>query len=422
MHFKTEKFPNGVGLAVANMAHLKSVAMGLWVKVGPINESELESGLSHSEEHERFQGTRRRSSGKLAQIFDRIGRVEAFTAIDKTGYGARVSKRHLPELTDVLFDVFLHSKFAPQNIARQKGVIIEEIMAARDNPHSLASLKMNEALWPNHPLGRPILGTPETVSSFTPDDFKSFNKRFYHGGNLWISLAGNIGFREARALMKPYIDQVPAGTPSVSTPVTAMPDKPQAFVDTKMDLQQTAFSLGLPGLSREHKLRYPAEILDSILGGGMSSCLFQNVREKHGLAYHISSSLRVYPDTGVLQIQGGVNDKRLMDALTCTVREMERLARNGPTPRELADTKSRMIEDFEISMENPGGQMSWMGDSMTLYGRIRDIKEESARMSAVTGREVRDSMRELLGSNKACLSVVGPIPTERQMLSLVSFR
>jgi len=319
------------------MPHVRSVSMGVWVDVGARDESPSENGLSHLIEHMIFKGTRRRSAYDIAKEFDAIGgHTNAFTSFETTCNHAKVMDARLESMVDILSDIFLNSVFDPTEIERERPVILQEIGMSEDNPEDYLQTLAGRAVWGDTPLGRSILGTRENVSAFTSQDVKRFFKRLYQPERILISAAGNLDHQKFVALVRDGFEQI--------NPGNGFPERtaPPVLANTgifQRDLEQEHLCINTPGISISDPRRFAFSLLNTILGGNMSSRLFQEVREQRGLAYSVYSFASSYMDNGLFGLYAGVSPDNTQQTLDLMLQQLDRLQTEPVGADELADAK-----------------------------------------------------------------------------------
>src|SRR6202453_1105655 len=334
MIFTQERLDNGTQLAVAEMPHVESVSLGFWLGVGGRHESLRQNGIFHFLEHMLFKGTTKRTAREISEAVEGVGGyLNAFTAEEMTCYYARASATHLRTVVDVLSDMLLRATFPAVEIERERGVIQEEIRMYEDQPSQLAQDLASGLLWPNNPLGRPLAGTSENIQRMRRRDLLNYRRKFYHSGNLCITVAGKTDLAEVRELLRPLLRQFPTGPRALITPVPRRQTAPR-FEVVRKPIEQTQFVVGMRGVSRHDPRRSAFRLMSVMLGENMSSRLFQNVREKHGLAYSIGAGANYYQETGSLFINAGVENSKATQAMRLPLQ----------TIREMASAAPRMVE------------------------------------------------------------------------------
>ena len=349
-----EVFDNGVRLITETMDHVRSVSVGVWLTRGSRHEPIEHGGIAHFVEHMLFKGTTSRSAQDIAQEVDCLGgHLDAFTSKEYAGYYIKVLDDHLPKAIDVLSDLVLNPAFAPADIEREKKVILEEIKMVEDTPDDLVHELFTQSFWDGHPLGRPILGSPESVDSLSSDVLRTYFDSTYTAGNLVIVAVGNVTHERMRELvvaaflrLQPRSDQTTERPPAVL---------PQAQVRTK-ELEQSHVCLGTSSYPQNHDDRYAAYVLNTMLGGSMSSRLFQNVREKRGLAYAVFSNLSAYRDAGSLTVYAGCANEAVQEVVRLVVDELRGM-KIEPPEAELRRAKDHLKGSLMLSLESTSSRM-----------------------------------------------------------------
>jgi predicted Zn-dependent peptidase len=401
-----EVLDNGLRLITESMPHVRSVTIGVWLTRGSRHESDERSGIAHFVEHMLFKGSDTRTAEDIAQSIDSIGgQLDAFTAKEYASYYIKVLDDHLPLAVDLLSDIVLRPAFAPEEIEREKKVILEEIKMVEDTPDDLVHELFTEHFWEGHPLGRPILGSKETVAAFTRDALRSYFGGAYVGSNIIVSAAGNIEHARVRELIEKAFGSVARdGEPLNGTPPRVLP---QVITRTK-DIEQSHVCLGTSSFPQRHDDRYVSYILNTILGGSMSSRLFQNIREKRGLAYSVFSGLSAYRDAGNLTIYAGCATDAIGEVVDLCIAEM-RAMRQTPVPEsELRRAKDHLKGSLMLSLENTASRMSHLGRQEIYFDRHFGLDETLAGVENVTADDVQRVARELFTGGPLAATVVGP--------------
>jgi predicted Zn-dependent peptidase len=391
-----EVLENGLTLLTESMPHVRSVAIGVWLKRGSRHETPAQSGISHFIEHMVFKGTKNRSAETIAAEMDSIGGfMDAFTAKEFAAFHLKVLDEHLPLAAEILGDIVLNPLFDPVEMVKEKKVIYEEINMVEDTPDDLVMELFTAAFWPDHPLGRPILGTKKSVGDFRRGDLSSFFKRVYHPGNIVIAAAGNLEHRHAAELVRRHFGGLGSGrTPGNGH---APPWSASRIVTrAKKELEQVHLCLGSRAYPQAHHDRYGSYIVNTVLGGSMSSRLFQNVREKRGLVYSISSGVTAYSDAGILSVYAGTSLDSIDEVLRLTLEEMKRL-KGDPLPAdELRRAKDHLKGSLMLSLENTGARMSHLARQEIYFGRQFGLDEIIAGIEAVSADDVQRVASEIL--------------------------
>ncbi len=419
--FETSQLSSGVRVATAEMAHMESVSLGVWVGVGGRYEPARLSGASHFIEHLLFKGTVRRTAKKISQTVEGIGGyLNAFTSEETTCYYAKASHEHLDTLLDVLTDMYLHPRFATVDINKERGVIKEELLMYRDQPDHYVHELLTETLWPEHPLGRSLTGTAKTLDAMDRRALLAFKHKKYVSANTVVAVAGrcrhdDIVRRVERMLTLPH-----NGRPPAFAPAHELQRVPRLRFFNK-NCEQSHLAIGVRGYSRHDSRRYALKVLSVILGENMSSRLFQVIRERHGLAYSIQSSTSYFADTGALLISAGLDTKRLPRALALILAELRKAAKLPPSAVELRRAKDYAIGQMRLGLESTANRMMWIGEHLLAYGSIQSPAEVEQRIAAVTPEAVQSIAADIFRDNRLNVAVITPSKDERSINALLSF-
>ena len=405
---------NGVRVLHEKLEHVRSCALGVWVENGSCHEPDELAGISHYIEHMMFKGTETRTATDLAQAFDAIGgQVNAFTTKEHTCYYARTLDTHVQKAAELLCDMVLHSAFRPEDVDLERGVILEEIGMYEDTPEDLVSEILSAAVYPSQPLGRPILGTQGTLQHIDSAALKDYRSKQYVGENTIISLCGSFSDADLKAVCEAF-SALPAGQPREMPQATYR----KAVVVKKKDIEQNHLLLVFPGLYANHPDRYVLAALNNILGAGMSSRLFQRVRERSGLCYSIYSFTSLYQNTGVLGIYVALGRETQEDALRMIREELELFRDEGVTQEELSRTKEQLKTTLLMSLESTNSRMSSMARNEMIFGHAQSPEEAVEKLEQVTVEDVHRLAKELLDFDQMSFSAVGNVsqPEEYQAL------
>jgi predicted Zn-dependent peptidase len=398
--------PNGIRVITEAMPAVRSVAIGFWLGTGSRAEKPRESGISHFIEHMLFKGTPRRSAEAIARELDSIGgHLDAFTGRELVGYNTKVLDEHLPLAFDILADMLLNPLFEADDVEKEKGVILEELKMDTDNPESFIHELFVSRFWHGHPIGRPIIGTKKNIAGFTRDELRDFHRRFYTPRNLIITAAGSLDHGEIAALAEKYFSTLPAGGDRPDGP---RPEpKAPILLKQRRSLEQVHFCLGAPMLEAAHPLRYAAYTLNVVLGAGMSSRLFQNIRERQGLAYSIFSELNLYRDAGMLAVYAGASAANVRALLDGVMTEIRRLKTEPLAPDELRLAKDNMKGSLVLSLESTSSRMGNLARQWLTYGRFYSINEVIAGIEAVTADQVLETAASHFNTKSIGMALLG---------------
>jgi predicted Zn-dependent peptidase len=411
--------PNGLRILTEQMPHVRSVSIGVWLARGSRHEPEAQSGIAHFVEHMLFKGTGTRTAEDIAQTIDSIGgQMDAFTAKEYASYYIKVLDEHLPLAVDVLSDIVMHPAFSGDDIEREKKVVLEEIKMVEDTPDDLVHELFTENFWHNHPLGRPILGSKETVESLNAEGLRRYFSRAYSAPNLIIAAVGNVTHEQVRDLIVRAFE----GLPTESEPISDTPPRvvPRIIIRNK-ELEQSHVCLGTSGYCQDHEDRYSSYVLNTVLGGSMSSRLFQNVREKRGLAYAVFSGLSAYRDAGSMTIYAGCANDAVSELIDVVIVELRRL-KDEPLPEaELQRAKDHLKGSLMLNLESTSSRMSHLARQEIYFDRQFGLDETLEGVSRVTQADVQRVARDLFADGALAATVLGAvnglkIPPERLSL------
>jgi predicted Zn-dependent peptidase len=409
--------PGGLRVLTEPVPGVRSVSLGIWVAVGSRDETPAQAGAAHYLEHLLFKGTRRRTAAEIAEVFDAVGgELNAFTAKEHTCFYAHVLDADLPMAVDVLADVVTDAVLEPAHVELERNVVLEEIAIRDDDPEDLLGELFDEALFGDHPLGRPIVGTEDSVRAMDRSVLHEFWRSRYTTPRMVVAAAGNLHHESVVDLVGAALDRAASRAGRCSEPAPLRAAYPPAPTGVRLallpdDSEQAHLMIGVPGVSR-HDARRPAlSVLSTALGGGPSSRLFQQVREERGLAYSVYSSTASYADAGSLNIYVGCGPERLGEVATVVRGVLADVAANGLTDAELARARGSLRGGLVLGSEDTPSRMNRIGASEIDLGRQRTIGESLDRISAVTGEQVATLARELL-EQPLVTAVVGPFDDE----------
>jgi predicted Zn-dependent peptidase len=389
---------------------VRSVAIGFWVGAGSRDETDAKTGVSHFIEHLLFKGSQHYSAQEIAEIFDALGgELNAATSREHTMVYARVPDDHVQQALDVMTDMVFAPSFADLDSERE--VVLEEIAMYEDTPGELVHDLFSEAVFGRHALGRPVIGTADVISSVTRRVLSGYHRQMYAGGNVVIAAAGNVEHKRlVRMLVKAQSQhRPPAGGPRVRRPLVKAP--PPGFRFARKDTEQYHVCVGAPGISRSDRRRFAASLLDAILGGSASSRLFQEIREKRGMAYSVYSFASQYTDTGLVGVYLGTREENLGPCLEITAEQLRDIAEGQIRPQELARAKENLKGRIMLSMESTSNRMSRLGKSLITDTELLSVDRVIAEITAVDADEVAELAGMLLAPERLSVSGIGP--TER---------
>jgi predicted Zn-dependent peptidase len=400
-------YDNGLCLLTESMPDVRSVSLGVWLTRGSRHEGDAAAGMAHFAEHMLFKGTTTRTAEDIAQQVDSMGgQLDAFTAKECTSYYVKVLDEHLPRAVDLLADLLLRPAFHADDIDREKKVILEEIKMVEDMPDDLVHELFTSSFWPDHPLGRSILGSPASVGGITGAGLRAFFERSYIAGNLVIAVAGNLEHAAVRDLIGAAFGGLPAAAgPADETPPAV---RPSALFRGK-EIEQSHLCLGTQGYAQAHGDRYPSYVLNTVLGGSMSSRLFQNIRERRGLAYAVNSGMVAYQDGGALTIYAGCDADAVREVIDLVVAELRDIRDNLISQEELRRAQDHLKGSLVLSLESSSSRMSHMARQQMYFGRQFTLEDTLRGVEAVTLEDVQRVARDLLPPGSLSAMVLGPV-------------
>jgi predicted Zn-dependent peptidase len=399
---------NGVRVITEPMPHVRSVSVGIWVCAGSRREMDEQNGVSHFIEHMLFKGTTTRSAEEIARSVDSIGgNLDAFTAKELVCFNTKVLDEHLSLAFDVLADLALHPLFSEEDIEREKGVILEEIKMEADSPDYLVHEIFSANFWKDHPLGKPILGTRETVRRFNREAIHAYYSDVYAPSNLVVTAAGNLTHGRLVDLAREYFESLPPGAPP---PAEVAPSThARIALRNKKQLEQVHLCLGVPSYPLPHQERFACYVLNTVLGGGMSSRLFQNIRERQGLAYAVFSELNPYRDTGCLSIYAGTSLENARKVVESIVKEFRQLKEQRLDEEELRRAKDHLKGSLMLSLESTSSRMSNLARQEIYFGRFFTLDELVESIESVAAADVQRIALTFFDSKQIALTVLGSL-------------
>jgi predicted Zn-dependent peptidase len=406
-NFRKSVLSSGVTLLTEPMADRRTLSLGVWVRCGARDEPAEWLGISHLLEHMMFKGTERRDARAIAQSLESLGgNLDAFTAREQVCYYARALAANLPEVVDVISDLVCRSRLAQPEFDRERSVVRDEILAYEDSPEEKVNDLLAEQVWGGHALGRPILGTAETIDALTPEQLRAYHARRYRPELLLVSAVGPVDHEALAAQLEEHLSP-PAGDPA------PLSGPPPAFTPSvrheERDLQQLYLSLGTRGVPYTDADHHALVVLNTLLGGGMSSRLFQRLREEEGLAYSIYSATDFFRDAGMFSMHMGVLPERGREALALIREELDRLRRDGPDDAEVASARVQAMGGAVMDSESLPARMMQLAHDEIYRGRYTPLDEQIARVMAVTRDHVADVARRMLDPGRFALTALGPL-------------
>ncbi len=405
---KRDLLPNGVRVVTERIDYVQSASIGIWVGVGSRDETDEIRGISHLIEHMLFKGTERRNAQQIADDMDRIGGyLNAFTDKEYTCYYAKVLTEYIPQCVDILSDMFLNSTFDPEELAREKNVVLEEIKRHEDQPDDLVHEIFYETIWPAHALGKPIIGTVETVSSLGRAHLTDYTRSRYTPDTIVVAAAGNLDHNQIVDMVAERFSRL-----SGSKAVWRHPDtNPVPEIGTRLvskPVEQIQLVTGVPAYSQLDDRKYPLSLLDIILGGGMSSRLFQEIREKKGLAYSVGTYSSAYREGGLFGVYAGTSPETADEVVDITRIECTKICAENVSDDELLRAKNQVRAGLVMGQESMSNRMNRIGKDEILFDRIIPLEEVMDKITSVTPDDINVIARDLMGNREFTMAQVGP--------------
>ena len=407
--YKVIKLENGLRIVVEEIPYMKSVAIVFGIKAGSRYEAKKHQGISHLIEHMLFKGTKKRKNTlEISQVIEGIGgEINASTSKETTHLYVKVPQEHFKTAFDVLADIIADSLIREEDLCKEKNVIIEEIKKYQDIPEELVEILLDKIMWKNHPLGRSVLGDEKSVANIQREDLLSYINRFYHPNNLVISVAGNIKIAEAVLHIEKYFKRTGKGEIERYLPVKDNQKNAQVGIKFKKS-NQSHLSFGFPGISRLNTDKYSLDLLNIILGSGLSSRLFQEIRVKKSLAYDIHSFIQYFNDTSAFNIYAGIDSGKLKETIQTILEELNKIKDNNLKEDELGKAKEMYKGALSLSLESTLSRAFWLGDRILLYGMPSTFDEIKRKIEEVKVEDVQRMAQNIFAENKINLSIVGP--------------
>jgi predicted Zn-dependent peptidase len=405
-NIQREVLPNGLTILTEEMQHIRSVSIGIWIKTGSRDEDAERNGISHFVEHMVFKGTKHRSAEDIARQVDSIGgNMDAFTAKECVCFNMKVLDEHLPIAMDVLGDLALNPTFDVADITRERGVILEEIKMDEDSPDYLVHEIFTQNFWKDHPLGKPILGTKDTVKKFERESVVRFYGQRFIPGNVIVCAAGNLKHAQFVELTAKHFGNMKPGKNGFH----GAPPKvvPRIVLRNKKSLEQVQICVGVPSHPIAHEKRHASYILNTLLGGGMSSRLFQNIRERQGLAYSIYSDLNPYRDTGCLAVYAGTSRESAPKVVKSIISEFSKLKAEMVPEEELRRSKAQLKGSLMLSLESSGARMSNLARQAMYFDRFYGMDQLLEKIEAVTAEDLKQLAEEFFQTESIAVTILG---------------
>lgn len=400
-----ERLENGIQVVLEEIGYVRSISFGIWVKNGSRNERPEENGVSHYIEHMMFKGTENRTARQIAEEMDALGgQINAYTTKEYTCYHTRVLDKHIQKAMDVMSDMLLHPAFVQEEVEKERNVIQEEIYMYDDAPEELVHDCLQDGIWQNSSLGMPILGTEESIAGLTAQRIREYYEKNYHTENIVISVAGNFQRAQMLELLQQYFGRWKAKQPY--HPYQTKASYQVVQIQKSKDIEQLHTCIAFPGLEREHPLKYALAVFQTIFGGGMSSRLFQKIREEQGLTYSIYSYTTAFADTGLFSICASMNPAQAEVVYQSIAREINDIQKEGVSKDLLHVTKEQMISNFIMGAESTLNRMTAAGSALLLRGAVQEMEEVIQKIEAVSQEDIAQVM-QIIFSGQPSYSAVG---------------
>lgn len=415
---------NGIKVVSCFLPGRESVAVGIWITAGSRYEPQRISGVSHFLEHIVFKGTKKRSSIEIKQAIEGIGgSINAFTGEEFTCYFAKLRSKYLENAIDVLSDLIKTPLIPADEVEKERLVILEEIKMYLDIPMHFVHELLNQLLWPQHPLGRFISGSIATVKNISPSILRSYWKDKYNAKNITLVATGSLEHEQLLKIAYKFLNDIPAGKRNRFTPAKVFNNKPELLLETK-DVQQAHFALGVYGLPRFHPERFSLGLIHIIMGANMSSRLFEEIREKRGLAYEIGTNLRKYHDTGAFVVHAGTDKDKLVKCLDVILKQLSLLKKKEIKKGELNRAKEYWMGQFLLMLEQTLEHMIWLGEHFVTSQKLPDPKEVIDGINKVDGADIKELAKKIFKDESLKLALIAPIAQaeKNKLKKLLGFR
>lgn len=413
MYNKTT-LPNGLRIVTHHMKERDSIALGLWVGVGGRYEEDRLKGAAHFMEHIVFKGSRKYSCDEIKMLIEGVGgTLNAFTSEEQTCFYAKIPSKHLRQTFDVLADMVVYPKIDSKDVNKEKTVIVEEIKMYHDLPQYFVLELLDGLVWPGHPLGKNLAGTPETVMGISNADLKRFHTDYYSPTNIVVAACGNLKHEKIVELVKKNFSHLKETPKKAFVHFDAAQTQPRTHF-FKKDSEQMQLALGIPGYDEHHKDRYVLSLLSIILGGNMSSRLFVEAREKRGLAYSISCSYKALYDTGLFLVRAGVDNQKSVEAMTLIFKELDKIKRSGVNESEFQRAREYLLGQLLLGLEDSMDHMLWLGDALISKNKTKTLKSIIKLFEKIKKEDIKRVAKDVLNTQRYNLALVGPVTVQQE--------
>ncbi len=407
LNYEITTLDNGIRVITETVNHVQFMTMGIWVGVGSRYETQGQWGITHFIEHMMFKGTEKRTAEEISKAIDEVGgQLNAFTSKENTCYYVKTLTEHFQLAVDVLFDMFLHSKFDNEEIAKEREVIIEEIKMYEDTPDEHVQDLLAADLWPDHPLGRAILGTEESIAAFDHDMLVQYRDANYTGKNIVVSAVGNISHAQVVEAVQQMLGHLPAGAENQKQLAGQIAPGVHCY---QKDIGQTQICVAMPGVAKEDDRLFPLSILNTYLGGGMSARLVKKIREDEGLAYSVYSFSGSYSDIGAFIVTVGTRPENCQRVIDIIMEELDDVRQNGITQEELDKIFSQLKGSLFMGLETVNSRMNKLGRSLLTYDRVITPEDNVADLAKVTVDDVKQLAEEMFRKETMAITILGAV-------------
>ncbi|MDD5115458.1 MAG: pitrilysin family protein [Candidatus Omnitrophica bacterium] len=414
--YKKGRLSNGLRIVTRQMSGVRSLSLGIWINIGGRYESGSDKGISHYLEHLLFKGTKKYSCRAIKESIEGVGgALNGFTSEELTCYLVKIPGRYLSKALDILADMVISPSLKQEDIDKERTVILEELKMYRDLPQSYVYELLDDLLWPRQPLGSPVIGTVESVRGINRDSLSRFRKAHYTPANIVVSCAGAIDHDLLKNRVSQIFGRRPAGKSNVFSAAKEEQRGQQLKVFDKVT-EQTHMALGFHSLKRDHPLRHAQSLLNVILGGNMSSRLFNEVREKRGLAYEIGTGLKKYHDAGAFLVHAGIDNCKVSSCLEVIFRELEKTKSRLVSADEFKRAKEFYLGQLMLALEDTMEHMLWMGESMACLNKVYALEDVIKEVNSVDIGDLREVARQVFRREKINLALIGPLEKEEKRI------
>jgi len=407
--YKKQTLKNGLRVVTHSVKDRDSIALGIWIGVGGRYEDDRLKGVAHFLEHIVFKGSQKYICEEIKILIEGVGgALNAFTSEEQTCYYAKIPAKHLNQTFDVLADMVFYPKVMPKDVNKEKTVIVEEIKMYHDLPQYFIMDVLDGLVWPDHPLGKSLPGTQETVMGLSHKDLKAFHQKYYVPENIVIAASGNLSHEKILGLVQKKFGNLKGVYQGDYTQADNGQCQPRVQF-CKKDIEQMHLAMGVPGYDENHCDRYALSLLSLILGGNMSSRLFVEVREKRGLAYSISSSYKAMHDTGLFLIRAGVDNTKIVEAVGLILKELTKIRRHGVDEGEFCRAKEYLSGQLLLGLEDTMEHMLWVGEGLISRGEVKTLQGILKEFAKIKKEDIQRVAKDILSPNRYNLAVVGPL-------------